>query len=213
MIKRLEYFMIQGIVFDMDGTLTKPNMDFGALASEIGEAMDEPVLEYMEKVDEKERVRVGSILKRFEAQAARDAELNDGVRELLDFVVRKGKKTALLTRNSRLSVETVLRKYNLKFDYIVSREDAKPKPSPDPILLIGRKLGIEPKHLLVVGDYLFDILCGKAAGTKTALLYNHRSLQGDGEGGAITAVDVVPDFKLKRLTDLIPILEDIGWRR
>lgn len=194
--------MIQGVIFDMDGTLTKPNMDFGALAVEIGVGMnmDEAVLEYMERVDEKERMRVSSILARFEAQASMDAELNDGAREVLDFVVRKGKKTALLTRNSRRSVDTVLRKHDLKFDCVVSREDAKPKPSPDPILLIGRELGIESKHLLVIGDYKFDILCGQAAGTKTALLYNNHEYD----------MDVVPDFKLKRLTDLIPILEDIG---
>ncbi|MBI2559882.1 MAG: HAD family hydrolase [Planctomycetes bacterium] len=192
--------MIKGIIFDMDGTLTKPNMDFGTLAAEIGEAMDEPVLEYMEKVDEKERVRVNSILERFEAQAAENAELNDGARALLDFVVRKGKKTALLTRNSRTSADKVLSKHNLKFDCIVSREDAKPKPSPDPILLIGRKLGIKPEHLLVVGDYKFDVLCGKAAGAKTVLLLNHKEFDSG----------VVPDFKITRLTDLITILEDIG---
>lgn len=180
----------------MDGTLTKPNMDFGALAAEIGEAMDEPVLEYMEKVDEKERVRINSILERFEAQAAENAELNDGARELLDFVVRKGKKTALLTRNSRASADKVLSKHNLKFDCIVSREDAKPKPSPDPVLLIGRKLGILSKHLLIVGDYKFDVLCGKAAGAKTALLCNHKEFD----------AGVEPDFKLMHLTDLIPIL-------
>lgn len=189
--------MIQGIIFDMDGTLTKPNMDFGALVSEIGVVLSEPVLEYMERVDEKERVRVNSILERFEGQAAKDAELNDGARDLLDFIVKKGKKTALLTRNSRLSVNTVLRKHNLKFDCIVSREDAKPKPSPDPVLLIGRKLGIKPKHLLIVGDYKFDVLCGKAAGAKTALLYNHQEYD----------AGVVPDFKLMSLKDLIPILE------
>ncbi len=188
--------MIQGIIFDMDGTLTKPNMDFGALISEIGVVMNEAVLEYMERVDEKERVRVNSILERFEARAAENAELNDGARELLDFVVKKGKKTSLLTRNSRRSVDAVLRKHNLKFDCIVSREDARPKPSPDPVLLIGRKLGIEPAHLLVVGDYKFDVLCGKAAGAKTALLYNHQEYD----------AGVMPDFKLTKLTDLIPIL-------
>ncbi len=192
--------MIQGIIFDMDGTLTKPNMDFGALISEIGVVMNEAVLEYMERVDEKERVRVNSILERFEARAAENAELNDGARELLDFVVKKGKKTSLLTRNSRRSVDAVLRKHNLKFDYIVSREDARPKPSPDPVLLIGRKLGIEPAHLLVVGDYKFDVLCGKAAGAKTVLLLNHKEFDSG----------VVPDFKITSLTDLIAILENFG---
>jgi phosphoglycolate phosphatase-like HAD superfamily hydrolase len=40
--------------------------------------------------------------------------------------------TALITRNSRASVNVVLAKHGLVFDVVMSREDGKFKPDPEP---------------------------------------------------------------------------------
>lgn len=190
--------MLRGIIFDMDGTLTKPNVDFAALEREIGAKVGF-VIDYAEKSSPEERKRALEILERYEAKAAMESELNEGVLEMLEFVSKKRLKKALLTRNSRKSVDTVLCKHNLHvhFEFIVSREDAKPKPAPDPIFLLSKRMNIHTDHLLMVGDYKYDIMCGKAAGTKTALL----------RYAGYVETEVVPDFEIQSIREIIHIIE------
>ncbi|MBM4056578.1 MAG: HAD family hydrolase [Planctomycetes bacterium] len=188
--------MLQGIIFDMDGTLTKPKADFAAIEREIGAKVGF-ILDYAEKSSPEELTRAMGILERFEEQAAMESELNEGVTEILKFLEKKQLKTALLTRNSRKSVDTVLKKHNLRFEFIISRDDAKPKPAPDPIFLLSRMMDIHTKHLLMVGDYKYDIMCGKAAGTRTALLRYKEYVE----------TEIMPDFEINSLKDIVHIIE------
>ena len=41
------------------------------------------------------------------------------------------------------------------------------------VLRICEQFGVEPKETMLVGDYLFDLLCAKAAGAVAVLLANH----------------------------------------
>lgn len=188
--------MLRGIIFDMDGTITKPKVDFAAIEREIGAKVGF-IIDYAEMSSPEERTRALSILERFEAQAAIESELNEGVLEMLEFLSKKKLKKAILTRNSRKSVDTVLRKHNLHFEYIVSREDAKPKPAPDPIFLLSKKMEIHTDHLLMVGDYKYDIMCGKAAGTRTVLLRYKEYVE----------TEVTPDFEITSIREVIEIVE------
>lgn len=180
----------------MDGTITKPKVDFAAIEREIGAKVGF-IIDYAEMSSPEERTRALSILERFEAQAAIESELNEGVLEMLEFLSKKKLKKAILTRNSRKSVDTVLRKHNLHFEYIVSREDAKPKPAPDPIFLLSKKMEIHTDHLLMVGDYKYDIMCGKAAGTRTVLLRYKEYVE----------TEVTPDFEITSIREVIEIVE------
>ncbi len=188
--------MLRGIIFDMDGTLTKPNVDFAAIEQEIGAKVGF-IIDYAERSSPEERARALEILERHEERAARESELHDGVREMLDYIAQKRLKTALLTRNSRKSVNTVLRKHNLHFEFIVSRDDAKPKPAPDPIFLLSRQMDIHTDYLLMVGDYKYDIMCGKAAGTKTVLLRYQEYVE----------TEVTPDFEINSIREVIQVIE------
>ncbi|MFQ5957223.1 MAG: HAD family hydrolase [Candidatus Brocadiales bacterium] len=187
---------IKGIIFDMDGTITHANVDLVAVNKEVGVPDNEPILEYIEEVDEPRRTEALKILEKYEARAAETSRLNEGVVEVLKHLKEKGIKTALLTRNSRRSVEILLNRHKLHFDVVVTREDAPPKPSPFPVKLISEKLGISPKDLLVVGDVHFDIFAGKAAGTKAALLCESRKLG---------VVEQSADYRLDKLSELIDI--------
>ncbi|MDR4508620.1 MAG: HAD family hydrolase [Candidatus Brocadiaceae bacterium] len=193
--------MLRGIIFDMDGTLTKPKVNFAAIEQEIG-AQVGFVIDYAERSSPEERARAMEILERYEAQAALDSELNEGVLEMLECLSKRRLKQALLTRNSRKSVETVLNKHNLHFDFIVSRDDSKPKPAPDPILLLSKKMDIHTDYLLMVGDYKYDIMCGKAAGTKTALLRYKEYVE----------TEVVPDFEIDDIREVLGIVEHFEKR-
>ena len=58
--------------------------------------------------------------------------------------------------------------YGNMFDALVTLDDTtKHKPDPEPILRGCEILGTDPKNTIYVGDSIFDIIAGHAAGTKT----------------------------------------------
>ena len=89
---------------------------------------------------------------------------------MLDWVAGRGLRRGLLTRNSRWVVDAVLGRCGLAFDPALSRDDAPYKPSPDGLRTICTAWAVEPGEVLMVGDYLYDVQAGRAAGTRTALL-------------------------------------------
>lgn len=182
--------MLKCVIFDLDNTLVDSDLDFAAIKAEIGSP--EPILEYRAKCAEPERRRIDAILSRHEERAAKSCPLCAGAEEMLEFLAGKGIKTALLTRNSRTSVETVLRRHGMRFDCVLSRDDeAAPKPSPEPVLLICRQLGIAPSEALMVGDFLYDVQCGQAAGARTMLVHGpHRD-----------KFSAEPEFEVKDLNE------------
>jgi len=162
---------IKGVIFDMDGTITAPYFDFNKIRDEAGIG-DIDMLDYLGTAVGVEHARVTAVLKKFEDAGVDGAELNHGARELLDELARRGMPTALLTRNTRRSVDGVCQKLNLKFAITVTREDGPHKPSPEPIWDIARRWGAEPGEVLMVGDYKWDVLCAKNAGAPSAMLTN-----------------------------------------
>jgi HAD superfamily hydrolase (TIGR01549 family) len=187
----------RGVIFDMDGTITVPVFDFAGLRAEANIG-DHDLLEYMLRATGVERARIQRVMRKYEDDAAAKARLNPGARTVLTYLVRRCVPMALLTRNSRRSVNTVCRKLRLKFDFIVTREDGPHKPAPDSILKIARRWNVSPHEVLMVGDYKWDVLCAKNAGAPCVVLANG---------------DELPDwareanYVIKRLTELIPIIE------
>lgn len=186
----------RAVIFDMDGTLTRPYLDFPTIRAAIGVA--EPLLENMLALAPgPARDRAFGILERFEDEAAEASELNPGAREVLDFLSSRGVPSGVLTRNSRRSTEIVLAKHGLRFDLCVTRDDAPAKPRPEPLWMLCRHLRVEPAHALMVGDFKFDVIVGRNAGTRTALLtfgktpsYLH---------------EIQPDHLLDELSDLLKL--------
>ncbi len=185
---------IRAVIFDLDGTLTRPFLNFPRIRAAIG--VPEPLLENMLALPPgPERERAFGILERFEEEAAEASELNDDARDVLDFLDGRGVPSAVVTRNSRRSTDRVLRKHSLSFRIVVTREDAPAKPRPEPLWLICEQLGVKPPHALMVGDFKFDIAAGRNAGTRTALLTN-------GTPPSYLR-EVPPDHVLGRLGDLL----------
>lgn len=157
------------VIFDMDGTLTKPAIDFDGIRAEIG-IESGTILEALESMPRDQRLRAWDIIERHERIAARDSELQEGVHEVLDFLRDGGIHTAIATRNSRQSVHTVLQKHSLEVDRTHTREDGPVKPSAQPVLDICQSFGLAPEAAWMVGDYIYDIQSGNHAGATTVLL-------------------------------------------
>ena len=192
--------MIKAVIFDLDGTITQPYFDFDAIREEIGLARDSgPILESMEIMTSEQRRRAEDILHRHEQQAVTASKLNPGAEETLAALRSAGIHVGILTRNKRGNAFAIARKHGLDFDAVVGREDGPVKPDAFGVLELCRQFSVEPAETLLVGDYVFDLLCARAAGAAAVLLANH-SRAGEFAEHA--------DFCIENLSEIIKIVAD-----
>jgi HAD superfamily hydrolase (TIGR01509 family) len=162
----------RALLFDMDGTLTQPMLDFAAIKAEMG--IDSPILEAMDRMEAERRAICETILQRHELAAAEGSLLNSGCGDLLAWIAQRRLSTALVTRNSLINVRIVLARHGLRFDTLVCREDTGPKPDPRPIHLACERLGVLPAEAWMIGDGRYDIEAGLAAGAGTVWISHGR---------------------------------------
>ncbi|MFI5379825.1 MAG: HAD family hydrolase, partial [Tepidisphaerales bacterium] len=162
----------RAILFDLDGTLTEPLLDFAQIRREMGvEAFG--ILEALETFPAERRNEAEQVLLRHERTAAERSRLNPGCRELLELLDGRLRR-AVITRNSRESAERVCGIHGLTFDLVIAREFGLFKPSPEPVLHACTALGVDPADAWMVGDGRFDVEAGLAAGARTVWVSHDR---------------------------------------
>jgi len=112
------------------------------------EAMERDEMDYYERHRHMERVL---------------PEVVEAVRE----ANRRGYRVALVTSKNRMELRSVLPRLNLDavVETIVSADDSpRPKPAPDPVLTALQRLQVPAEEAIFIGDTVFDITCGRAAG-------------------------------------------------
>jgi HAD superfamily hydrolase (TIGR01509 family) len=165
---------IKAVIFDLDGTITQPFFDFDAIRKEMGlDRNSGPVLESIEKMTPQQRQHAEKILHYHERRAVIESKLNFGAKETLEALHKAKISIGILTRNKRRNALAIAKKHGLQFDAVVDRDDGPVKPDAFGVLRICEKFSVRPEETLVVGDYLFDLLCAKAAGAVAVLLTNH----------------------------------------
>jgi hydrogenase expression/formation protein HypE len=203
---KVKSYRLKAVLFDFDGTLTRPGaLDFPAIKEELGCPPDTPVLEFIRSLSDHRAQRAAfQRLNDFEMAAAADSRPNPGAEALIDWLKRRSVLTGIVTRNSRASVCRSLANFHTlrfeDFDLVISRDDTvAPKPSGDGIALAARRLGIAPDQILMVGDFVFDMEAGRAAGTRTALLDPRHDP---------ALENVQCDFRIQCLEELTAIVRD-----
>jgi HAD superfamily hydrolase (TIGR01509 family) len=165
---------IKAVIFDLDGTITQPYFNFDNIREEIGLARDSgPLLESMEKMTAQQRQDAEKILHYHEQKAVTESELNANAKQTLSALRAAGIRIGILTRNQRDNALAIAQKHELQFDIVIGREDGPVKPDAFGVLQICEQFGVKPAETMLVGDYLFDLLCAKAAGAVAVLLTNH----------------------------------------
>jgi len=136
---------------------------------------------YMQLMDltPQEQGRGIRILERHETLGVENGTLIPGTEELLRYLKDAGVKCALITNNSRRSVESVLGRHPLSFDLVLSRDDGALKPDPQAFLSALEQLGARPDEALAIGDAHLDLIAAERAGIEEFILVGSKPWIGE----------------------------------
>eukprot|EP00795_Rhopilema_esculentum_P006002 gene6002-11370_t len=200
---------LHGVVFDMDGTLTVPCLDFMKLRKQLCINKNIDILAHVDSLVGNEKDNAMKTIEAFEEEGRKSLELQPGIEELFTFLLHETSlrpKLALVTRNNTLAVKHFLEKCATDnvcadahelFSIILTRDFKPVKPHPAALLHIASKWDTDPNNIIIVGDDKHDILCGKSAGAMTVLLNNEKN----------EAAKELAEYNVDKLTEIIPILK------
>ncbi|HEY0285458.1 MAG TPA: HAD family hydrolase [Pseudomonas sp.] len=161
-------------VFDMDGTLTIAVHDFQAIKRALDIPLSDDILSHLAALPADVRAAKHAWLLEHERELALASQPAAGAVELVRELAGRGVRLGILTRNARELAHVTLEAIGLAdcfaVDDILGRDEAPPKPDPGGLLKLAQAWKVEPSQMVMVGDYQFDLACGRAAGTHTVLV-------------------------------------------
>ena len=189
--------VLRGVVLDMDGTLTVPNIDFVEMYRQCQVDPKEDILKVLAGLTIEEAAPKYKIIEDIEDEAIRTMQLMPGAFELMNWLRAHHLPTALVTRNTLKSAKALQSKLG-NFDVIIARDshpNMLPKPSPAAITYIQNKWKItDASSIIMIGDSpANDIAFGKGAGTCTALLDTGRKYF-DANKSIMESADIIVDM-------------------
>jgi len=205
---------IRGLIFDMDGTLTIPNLDFNEMMRRLG-CKTNNILKEVDGFDEERRKKSYQIIAEMEGEALKTMKAMPGAVKLAKLLDDLNVPRGLVTRNVKTSVDhfhnvawkdgetdTLMK----AFHPVCSREFTPYKPAPDSLLHICKEWGVDPSEVMMVGDSpKDDVVAGNRAGCVTVLIevedtnrsYDIAKLEGE----------QVPHFIVPRIEEISYLLE------
>ncbi|KAI9196250.1 hypothetical protein LWI28_022282 [Acer negundo] len=206
---------LRGVVFDMDGTLTVPVIDFAAMyRTVLGEheykriKAENPsgidILHHIESWSPDKQRNAYQAIADYERQGLDRLQIMPGAAELYGFLDSKKIRRGLITRNVKEAVDLFHQRFGITFSPALSREFRPYKPDPAPLLHICSMWQVQPNEVMMVGDSLKDdVACGKGAGSFTCLLDE----TGRYSNADFEKLDLKPDFTVSSLTEVYSLLE------
>jgi len=161
-------------VFDMDGTLTLAVHDFAAIRQALGIPPEDDILTHLNGLPADEAAAKHAWLLEHERELALASKPAPGAIELVRDLAARGFRLGVLTRNAQELAHITLKAIGLDQCFapqdVLGRENAAHKPDPDGLLQLAQAWAVAPANMVMVGDYRFDLACGRAAGSKTVLV-------------------------------------------
>ncbi len=203
----------KAVIFDLDGTLLDTLEDIANSMNDVLTRLGFPahdVKKYKYFVGDGMRMLVERALpqdkrsieiientlseyrEEYSGRWAEKAMPYDGIQQLLDELVAKNIKIAVLSNKPHSitvpAVESLLSKWS--FEVIYGERPGHPrKPDPSSALEISEHLGISPKEILYVGDTSIDMKTANAAGMyAVGVLWGFRDADELSENGAKTLI-------------------------
>jgi phosphoglycolate phosphatase len=176
-------------LFDFDGTLIGPSIDFEAMYREVRQVVrdfdvEDPSMEQLHILEIIERAEASlrddrdgcqafleqahAAILELELEAAEHAEPYPGVPEMLEELGAKGFGVGIVTRNSRAAVMRILRRVPLYHDVLLTRDDVThTKPDPRHLLEALEHFPKGRRRAAMCGDHPMDVTAGKRIGALT----------------------------------------------
>ena len=176
---------IKAVIFDLDGTLVKFNIDYKAVRAEVIQhlteegfpasifSLNESIFDMLKKTQvymknngkketdfQKIRETIFKLAERHELEAARNTELLPGVNETLKMLKKMRLKLGLFTVNCDKATDYVLQHVGLKrfFKAVTTRDCVEVvKPAPEHLANVLKQLESKPEETLVIGDGVTDM--------------------------------------------------------
>ncbi|KAK7343983.1 hypothetical protein VNO77_13154 [Canavalia gladiata] len=206
---------LRGIVFDMDGTLTVPVIDFRSMYKAVlgdGEyrriKAESPsgidILSHIDTWSPHKQREAYDIIADYERQGLDRLQIMPGAAELCSLLDSKKIRRGLITRNMKSAVDLFHERFGITFSPALSREFRPYKPDPAPLLHICSLWDIQPNEVIMIGDSLKDdVACGRQAGAFTCLL----DQTGRYDSPEYADAEFKPDFKVTSLAEVYSVLE------
>jgi HAD superfamily hydrolase (TIGR01509 family) len=214
----VEKLKVNGIFFDLDGTIVDSREAYYEAARTAFQAMEqEPpetkvALEIPRMLERKQPINdiiKGDIhkflqvyLKTYYFITTEKTKPLPNVSTALRILSTKA-KLALITMRAfpKESIITELKHFSIAkyFTYVVTALDThKPKPSPEALIKCVKALDVQICDCIIVGDSISDIRAGKAAGAKTVAvlsgLFSRQELAEENPDLIIKDVTMLPNF-------------------
>jgi len=161
----IDFNNIEGVIFDLDGTLVASQLNFSAIKSHLGCPAECDILAHIDSLTDKQLQQQAHqyILDQELADAQNAAWLESG-KWLVETVAERQLPMAIVTRNSIAATRLKISNNSIPIDLVVTREDAPPKPNPSALLSVARRWNIPPARCLYVGDFIYDQQAAQRAG-------------------------------------------------
>jgi HAD superfamily hydrolase (TIGR01549 family) len=209
---------VKAILIDMDGTITKFNLDYMWMRRTALKLLDEAglwrpnfsdqmsiyaMLNELRGSISNERLneikkRIYEKVERIESEAAERAELMPGAMEALNGLRQMKKRIVIVTNNGRLGADRTLERLNLlgTIDAVVTRDDVDElKPDPGIVFKALNLASAKADEAILVGDAIIDIKAAKAASVRSVAIPT-------GPYPATRLLQEEPDFIVSSLVDL-----------
>jgi HAD superfamily hydrolase (TIGR01549 family) len=155
--------MIKLAIFDMDGTVFESYLDWPRIKEELdiniknGNILKEI---YKENRVDYERLQT---LESYEAYNTFKTKPRKGISECLCYLESRHIKTALITNNNKKNTDFLLKKFQLGFDTVITREMRLWKPDPDAFFYVMKLYNCGADEVISIGDSHYDIKAPKGA--------------------------------------------------
>jgi HAD superfamily hydrolase (TIGR01509 family) len=193
-------------VFDLDGTLTLPVHDFAAIRAALGVPDGVDILGFLAGLPPLQADPLHERLQEIEEGLALKTAAAAGAVRFIEHLHRRSDRLGVLTRNTRENALRTLEAIGVgRFfpaECVVGRDEAHPKPDPDGIYKLAALWKVTPAAMVMVGDYLYDLQAGQAAGAATVHVHGNRS----------TRWPECTDLCVPTLDVLAERLAESGWR-
>lgn len=168
-------------IFDMDGTLSIPILDFKKIRIELGLPLHLDILTAIDEKPAQEAHVLHKRLREIEKESAHRTKAQPGVKSFLDTLQSRGVTMGIVTRNNRevtmITLETMGLKDYFSDTHILTREFTPAKPHGAPILHFLNMWQALPEEAVIIGDYKHDMESGIAAGVHRIFFDSKRSAE------------------------------------